>query len=237
MKSKWMSAAAISMTSIVVGGTAVAQEKDQVNNPNEDRSRDLTPATRAVELTIGTGYSQGFGDVGSDVPKLTDTAQAGGAIQLGVGYRLIPQLTLGVYGTGAMFGRGDQVDSSSNVYSASAGVQADWHFLPSHHEFDPWVSLGTGWRGYWVNADQGTSSLHGLELAKLQVGVDYRISQAIAISPVVGADMSVFLTRSTPASNGYSNISNPNVNTFLFAGVIGRFDVPTGSSDSQVASR
>src|SRR5207237_4036085 len=128
-------------------------------------------------------------------PSFTDLAQAGGRLQVGVGYRLMPQLTLGVYGSGAMFGRGDSVDSSSKLYTASAGVQADWHFLPSGSELDPWVSLGTGWRGYWVNADQGTTSLHGLELAKLQVGVDYRIAPAVAIAPVIGADLSTFLTQ------------------------------------------
>jgi hypothetical protein len=237
MKSKWMSAAAISLTSMAVTGAAGAQERDQVNNAGDEKSRDLPPATHAVELTVGTGYAQGFGDVGSGVPKLTDMGQAGGAVQVGVGYRLIPQLTLGVYGAGAMFSRSDQIDTSSNLYSASAGVQADWHFLPSRHEFDPWVSLGAGWRGYWINADQGTTSLHGLQLAKLQVGVDYRVAPAISISPVVGADMSMFLTESTPGSNGYRNIANPNVNTFLFAGLMGRFDIPTESSESRVASR
>jgi hypothetical protein len=235
MNSKWIGVAAVVLTSTLTAGAASAADKDVGQNEGE-KAEKLAPATRAIELTVGTGYTQGFGNIASGQPSLTDIATAGGALQLGVGYRIIPQLTLGVYGGGAMFARGDQVDSSANLYSATAGIQADWHFLPGGHELDPWVSLGSGWRGYWSHADQGTTALHGLELATLQVGLDYRLDRAVAISPVIGADLTTFLTQSTPATNGFENISSPNVNTFLFAGVQGRFDIPTGR-ESKVASR
>ena len=233
---KVMLSAAIALTFLQ---TASAQQaaKDEVASAGSDRSRDLPAVKNAVELTVGTGYAQGFGDIASGQPALKDLGSAGGALQLGVGYRLIPQLTLGVYGSGAVFGRGDQVDGSASLYSATAGVQVDWHFLPAAHEWDPWVSMGTGWRGYWIHADQGDTAMHGMELAKLQVGVDYRIARTISVSPVIGADLSMFFTESTPQSNGFANLSSPNVNTFVFGGVIGRFDIPTGASESGVASR
>jgi hypothetical protein len=223
---------------MMLGNVARAQEvtKD-IATQSEARSRDLPAATNAVELTVGTGYAQGFGDVAPGQPTLKDISTAGGAVQLGVGYRLIPELTLGVYGSGAAFGRGDQVDTSTNLYSATAGIQADWHFLPAAHAWDPWVSLGTGWRGYWAHADQGDTAMQGWEIAKLQLGVDYRIAPAVSISPVVGADLSAFFTQKTPQSSGYQNLSNPNVNTFVFAGVLGRFDIPTRAGESTVASR
>jgi hypothetical protein len=235
INSKWTTAAVMAVSGILFANAANAQEKDRAEAGSES-SRDLAPATNNVELTIGTGWEQAFGKIASAEPRLQDIGIAGGGVEVGVGYRLIPQLTLGVYGSGAMFARADAVDASTNVYSAAAGVQADWHFLPGGHEFDPWVSLGTGWRGYWAHADAGTLSLQGMELGKLQVGVDYRVDRAVAISPVVGADLSAFFTESTPASTGFRNLSSPNVNTFLFAGVQGRFDIPTSSS-SQVASR
>jgi hypothetical protein len=235
MKTQWMTAAAVAM-SIVVSGVASAQEKDRVASAESDRSERTAPVKNAVELTIGTVYTQGFGDIASKQPKLTDLATAGGSVQGGVGYRILPQLTLGVYGSWAMFGRGDQANPTGHVYSSTAGVQADWHFLPVGQEFDPWVSLGTGWRGYWMTADQGTTSMQGMELAKLQVGVDYRLDRQIAISPVVGVDLSSFFTQSTPETDSFHPISKPNVNTFLFAGLQGRFDIPTGNA-SQIASR
>jgi hypothetical protein len=76
-----------------------------------------------------------------------------------------------------------------------------------------------------------------MEIAKLQLGLDYRLTQAVSVSPVVGADLSAFFTRATPASNGFANVSDPQVNTFVFAGVLGRFDVPTESARASVASR
>jgi hypothetical protein len=234
MKTKWI-ASAVTLAAVAVSGVASAQQKDQpIVAP---KSTALDPATNAIELTVGTGYSQAFGDVAANRPSLTDIGQPGGAVQVGAGYRLIPELTLGVYGAGSMFSRGDLVDSSTNLYSAAAGVQADWHFQPGGHEFDPWVSLGTGWRGYWIHDDQGTTSLQGLEMAKLQLGVDYRLARAVAVSPLIGADLSMLLSESAPGSSSYSNITDPKVNTFVFAGVLGRFDIPVGETSSTVASR
>jgi hypothetical protein len=243
MNTKWTTAGAVAVTGVLLTVAANAQDtnppvKDEAAGSASDKSRELPAADHAVELTIGTGYAQGLGNIATGQPTLTDVGTAGGAIEGSVGYRLIPQLTLGVYGSGAMFGRGGQVDTSANLYSATAGVQADWHFLPAAHEIDPWVSLGTGWRGYWIDANQGTTSIQGLEMAKLRVGVDYRLTSAVAISPVVGADMSLFLSQATPSSNGsFSNVSSPNVNTFVFAGVLGRFDIPTDGGASKIASR
>ena len=236
MNSKWMAAFAAAIGTVALAGVASAQERERTVTPT--RSDRLAAANDAVELTVGTGYAQGFGEIGTNQPKLTDVSQPGGAVQIGVGYRIIPQLTLGLYGAGSMFSRGDQVDTSTNLYSTAAGIQADWHFLPTGYEWDPWVALGTGWRGYWIHGNQGTTSMHGLELAKLQVGVDYRVARAVAISPVVGGDLSMFLTESTPASPSFSNITDPKVNTFVFAGLMGRFDIPVGNeASSQVAAR
>jgi hypothetical protein len=238
MNSKWTLAASAAMGTMLLSGAASAQQapRDEAQ-ASSDRSRDLPAATHAVELTVGTGYAQGFGNVGALQPKLTDIGTAGGEVQLGAGYRLLPSLGLGVYGSGAMYGRGSQVDNETSLYSATAGVQGDWHFLPAASEWDPWVSLGTGWRGYWLNNTQGTSALHGWQIAKLQLGVDYRVAPAVSISPVVGADLTMFFTQSAAQATGYSSVSSPDVNAFVFGGLLGRFDIPTQSPASGVASR
>jgi hypothetical protein len=197
----------------------------------------LAPVKNAVELSVGTGYQQGFGKVSNAQPTLTDTGTAGGAIQAGIGYRFAPQFALGFYGSGAQFGRGSNVDPTASLYTATAGLQADYHFIPSGSTADPWLSIGSGWRGYWVNADRGTTSLNGLEIGKLQAGVDIRVDRNVAIAPVVGADMSMFLTQAQP-NTGFHNVPGPTLNTFLFGGLQGRFDIPTQASGaSQVARR
>ena len=234
MKTNWMTSAAFAISIFGMTGAAHAEGNDQTQ---ESRTEKTAPMKNAVELTIGSGYTQGFGDVASGKPTLGDLGKAGGVIQGGAGYRIIPQLALGVYGSWAMFGHGAQSDPTGHIYSSTAGVQADYHFLPAGHELDPWVSLGTGWRGYWITGDRGTSTMHGMELAKLQVGIDYRIDKQVAISPVVGIDLSTFLTQATPENDAWHKVSSPDVNTFVFAGVQGRFDIPVDREPPRVASR
>src|SRR5580693_8185333 len=57
-------AAAVMLSSMLVNGSAGAQERDQTQSTS-DRSASLAPATRNVEMTIGTGYEQGFGNIAS----------------------------------------------------------------------------------------------------------------------------------------------------------------------------
>lgn len=209
----------------------------RVDEPIVTRRRGPPPAAeRAVELTVAPGYTQGFGGIGRDLPNVQDVGNAGGGLQLGVGYRLNPAWAVGIYGSGAAFGRGDRVDSSAGVWSTTLGAQVDWHAMPSR-TWDPWVSLGTGWRAHWVSsslpgADQ---TLHGWQIAKLQVGVDYRPSESASVGPVVGADLSMFFNRTGDFTS--SNIVAPRLNTFVFAGIMGRFDIPTGGTSSRSVAR
>ena len=241
MNTKFVVTTSAAIWSLAFVGTASAQttQKDEATESSSSSHTPLAPVSQSVELTVGTGYSQGFGDVGSGRPSLSDVGTAGGAVQVGLGYRFAPQLSLGVYGAGSKFGRSDSMDSSATIYSTAVGAEAAWHFVPSSSEFDPWVSFGAGWRAYWISQDQGTTAQHGLQLARVQFGVDYRVAQSVAISPVIGADASILLTESTPQSGGFRNISQPNVNTFLFVGLQGRFDIPTGAKEGprQTAQR
>jgi hypothetical protein len=91
---------------------------------------------------------------------------------------------------------------------------------------DPWVGLSTGWRGLWHVPDQGKSTaLQGLEMARLQVGLDYRITPEVALAPVIGASMSIFLTQDGSATAGYETIGSPKPNFFFFGGLMARFDL------------
>jgi hypothetical protein len=240
---KWRVALAPALASTFVAFAAEAQgpNDNTMNNPATQSGESVTgapapPANKAVELTIGTGYTQGFGNVAPGIPSLTDESTAGGQVQLGVAYRFMPEFALGVYGSGAEFGRGATADTNANIFGATFGIQADWHFMP-RSAADPWVSLGTGYRGYWENLPSGGLSRHGLELAKVQVGLDARLSQTVSVGPVIGADASIYLSQSLPTETSYYSITSPNVNAYLFGGVMGRFDIPTGSStEANVAS-
>jgi len=181
-------------------------------------------ADNAFEITLGAGYAQGFGDIGAGQRNLTDQSSAGGELQLGLGYRINPNWMVGAYGSGSIHATGD-LTSGAHIYTATAGVQANYHFLPSN-EWDPWIGLGTGWRALWINhAAGGTDSRHGLDIARLTAGVDYRVSSQFAVSPYVGVGLSTFLTQELAGEQGFSNVHSPDANVWISAGIQGRFDI------------
>jgi outer membrane protein W len=189
-------------------------------------------ADNALEITLGVGYAQGFGDIGNGQRNLTDQSSAGGEIQLGVGYRINPNFMVGAYGSGGLQDTGTYT-SGGNVYTATAGVQANYHFLPSE-TWDPWIGLGSGWRALWITkpAGGGTDSRHGMDIARLTAGVDYRVNSQFAVSPYVGAGLTTFLTQELAGEQSFHNVNSPNANVWIFGGIQGRFDLfgNTGSS-------
>jgi hypothetical protein len=179
----------------------------------------------ALEIGVATGYTQGGGKLGGTMGSLEDIAGPGGAVELDLGYRVIPELTLGAYGTFSTNQHGDSIDSNTNVLGASAGIQAVAHLRPDQ-SIDPWISLGTGWRGLWLNPQEGkVTSLQGLDLARLQLGVDYRLSPNVSIAPVIGGALSLFISQDSPMTTDLTEIQDKKVNFTGFAGLSGRFDL------------
>jgi hypothetical protein len=150
------------------GSAALANETVVVTNAAPQAKAGLT---NAFEVGLGFGYTQGFGNVGNNVRSLSDSGGAGTSAELDLGWRIDPNWLVGIYGTGAWLSRGEAPGNAHNNWSAGAGVQGNYHFLPGG-SFDPWVGLGVGWRGYFINRPQGTDTLHGLDFARVQVGVD-----------------------------------------------------------------
>jgi hypothetical protein len=202
---------------------AYTQRESEVSASPVRRDPGGAPSN-AWEIGLGVGYSQGVGDIGGNSPSLTDLTHGGGEVQLNLGYRINPNWLVGVYGTGGKYSLGNVTPSDSDVWSATAGVQANYHVLPGN-AWDPWVGLGTGWRGHWISKPGTTDSRHGLDLARVQVGVDYRVSPDFSVSPYLGASATMFLTQSLAQQSGFSNVHDPNVNFFFAGGLMGRFDI------------
>jgi peptidoglycan-associated lipoprotein len=103
---------------------------------------------------------------------------------------------------------------------------------------DPWLRLGTGYRLLWETNPSGAQGItvmrHGFELLAAKVGYDVRVSEDVAIAPVIGADLNVFVWEDP--SNGSSRaMSNAQVGTFVYAGLQGRFDL--GGTRGGVAAK
>jgi hypothetical protein len=188
---------------------------------------EMPAISNALEIAIGGGYMRSGGDIGSGMAAVDELTEDGAGAELSIGYRMSPNLALGVYGTLSGYDVGAKTLPTTDLaIGATLGVKADWHFRP-HMTVDPWVSIGAGWRGLWLGNDNETErALHGIELTRVQVGLDYRITPTFALAPYMGASASMFLAEDTMTTNGYEEISNNEVNWSFTAGLLGRFDIP-----------
>lgn len=208
---------------LMVVPAVVSAQPEPADTPGWGHAVAAVP-DRTFEIAAATGYAQGGGGLGGTLGNLEDVAGPGAAVEVDVGARIIPQLAVGVYGTLGKSQHGDRIDSSTDVLSAAAGVQAAWHFRPNV-SIDPWLSLGAGWRALWLSPGAGkVTSLQGVDLARLQVGVDYRVTKEIAIAPVIGGSVSMFVSQDSPMTASYTEIADKKVNVTGFVGLSGRFD-------------
>jgi hypothetical protein len=174
---------------------------------------------RAIEISVATGYTRGMGAIGDGMQRIEDISRAGASVELDAMFRIDATFAVGGYLALARYATVEQV----GVLGAGAGVQAVAHLRPDRSA-DPWVSLATGWRSLAVSA-QGTpnGSLEGFDLARVQLGVDYRVNENVAIAPVVGASLSTFVVEESPGR--FTELADKTLRVVGFAGLAGRFDL------------
>ncbi|HEY0476038.1 MAG TPA: hypothetical protein VGD37_00855 [Kofleriaceae bacterium] len=186
--------------------------------------RPVTPTRPSFELALGGGYTQGVGGAGA-IGSVQDLTGPGGTVELQLAYRPSARFSAGLYGTLAWFRRSDPALDGSRAYGATAGVQAVWHGKEAR-ALDPWVSVGAGWRGLWLTqADGRGSSMQGLELLRVQLGIDYRITPRLAVAPVVAASLSLFLYENAVMAMDFTLVQDKRLNLYGFTGLLGRFDL------------
>lgn len=193
--------------------TRVAPERE------EYLSQHVPAPRRALELSVGTGYTQGFGMLQQGV-GLPDVATPGLAVDVGVGARLAPRWSVGLTGQYQEL----NAERATAARGLTTGIAGTFHIAP-YVRSDPWVQLGAGYRMLWERqlANSNVNLLsHGFELAKLTAGFDLWLNEDIAIAPIASADLNMFLWQ-----DGGNNvaIANPRLSTFVMAGLQGRFDI------------
>src|SRR5262249_20903567 len=160
------------------------------------------------------GYAQGVGNVADNGPSVQDISGPGANFQLSLGARVIPNLSVGAYGSFAVYGNSD-LNESYDVRGATAGVVADWPFRP-HRSLDPWLGLASGWRGEWFFPESGEdTSLQGWEIARLQGGLDYRCTPELAAGPLLSVSLNEFFQQSGPRSDGFEDIDAQHANLYF----------------------
>lgn len=178
----------------------------------------------ALEVALAASSSYGRGGLGDTMPALDDVAKPGLALDLSVGYRATPAFLVGGYLTLGGYGHPD--DDDHGAFTAALGIEADFHLMPAA-KLDPWISIGTGVKLLVLDDPDGRErALTGLELAKVQVGLDYRVSPRFAIGPVLGASASMYSDIHDDAmSEDPIAIDDKDINWTFSLGVLGRFDV------------
>jgi hypothetical protein len=193
------------------------------------RGQYLAAPKQAFELKLAGVYTQGFGNAVPGV-GMPSVAGAGVGGNLDLDYRMTPHASVGVQGQYAEF--------TSENNAASRGVMGNigvtYHGAPFTRA-DPWLRFGAGYRLLWsvhpvgpAGIEGPTVLLHGFELGNLLLGYDFRLSEGVALSPMAGIDLNLFIW---DRIDGVSTaLSKAQVNTFVFAGIQGRFDAgPTTS--------
>lgn len=210
---------------LAMSSIAIAQEESYL-------AQHVRAPSNALELNVGTGYTQGFGNL-SPGRSLPNVAGAGVGVSGDIDYRLSPWWSLGVEGQYQQF----TPEQNSQAKGVALNIGATYHFAPMLRG-DPWVRLGTGYRWVWENDIVGTNGIwaerDGFQLATGKIGYDVRVSEDVAIAPVIGADVNTFFWEQY--SNGpQHSLSSAQVATFVYAGLQGRFDIGGSRQGAEVA--
>jgi hypothetical protein len=212
-------------TAILVVATAVAA----ADPTHAVSTRNSLPApSNAIEIGFSGGYQQATGDIASGMDSVDDLTGPGGMGELSIGARVTPHLGLAAYGGIGGYSAGDKLDEGKNdIVTLTAGIKSDWHFLP-HSEIDPWVSAGGGVRWLVIDEDNAKErTLFGLDLLRVQAGVDWRVTPTFSMGPVISATATKYLSENNEMTSGYETIEDRDVNFNFAAGLQGRFDIAT----------
>jgi len=197
----------------------------------------FTPALASAQLSLGArlGYGFAMGELGGG-GDVADILKAQIPIQLDLGYRVTPALTLGgyfAYGFGRVGGDFedvcdlDGVECTGRVYRV--GLQLDYAFRgPSA---TPWLGAGFGyeWTSFTGEGPGGEAefSFRGIEFLNLQGGLDWKVGDRFSIGPFALLSVGQFSRYSVDAGDTDESGEVPDqaFHQWLQLGVRGRFDL------------
>ena len=149
-----------------------------------------------AQVTVGLrgGYAFTGGKLSKTQAALSDFVSGQIPITIEAGYRVLGRLIVGGYAeigpTLLNSSFKNQGDSGSDVGRLTAGVQALWNFMPQA-VLQPWAGLGAGWDMMDITEDRGsafpfrTYKYRGLEFARIQTGINYRVTGKLSIGPAI----------------------------------------------------
>jgi hypothetical protein len=216
---------------LVLAGTyGVNANAQEVKQPSYFEQQMAAP-NQAFEIGVSGLYNQGWGNLTDTTSPLAgvsrrvqDLSGPGGGAEIDLGYRFIPELAAGVFVQGSQYSPDARLATGTNVRSLTAGIQGHWFFMP-YRTINPWVGLGTAYRGHWMVPDSGgVTQHHGWQIARLQLGIDMRASREVSVGPYIAGSVDTFFSEKLPGQDSRT-LDQPAVAGFFGAGLQGRFDV------------
>jgi hypothetical protein len=148
-------------------------------------------------LRVGNAFALGRivggDDEGGDLDR---TVEGAVPIWIDLGYRVLPELFVGLYGQyafgriGDNFGQRCEVDPDAECPASMVrlGLQVHHHLAPESGT-NPWLGLGLGyeWLTFGIEqSDRGLSiTTHGFELLNLQAGLDFEVTDDFHLGPAL----------------------------------------------------
>ncbi|WP_437730903.1 hypothetical protein [Sorangium sp. So ce1335] len=225
MKANTGVAIAAGAVAVLCGGVASAQDFGG-DVPPTFLPAPLRAPANALEIGLNLGYAQGFGDIGSE-RSLRDVVGPGAGVGLKLVYRAVPGVGLGLTSSFEEYMALGRTQGGPDVRGVTLGAEASFHLAP-FERIDPVISLGSGYRALWTAAPpgvRGETVTHGVELGRVQAVIDVRMSESVALGPTIGGGLNVFLWENTAGSLRAREVPGRRVNSFVFAGLEGRFDM------------
>lgn len=177
----------------------------------------------ALELGVRYGYAQGYGHLTRDT-RIRDVAGPGTGVGVRLGVRPLPEVGVAITSSYEQYRA--EGKHGTEAHGASFGAEATFHLAPYEH-IDPVLSIGGGYRFFlFAPPGPGNNTLqHGGELVRVSAGLDLRISESVAIGPSIGASVNTLTWMNPEGSIGDRMVEGMPINTFVFAGVEGRFNL------------
>jgi hypothetical protein len=200
----------------------------------------LAPAVASAQLSLGArvGYAFGMGKVSdTDQGDMSEFISGQIPIQIDVGFRVTPDLTLGGY-FGAGYGLlGDAVDQECDDFDLDCsarvlrlGVQVDYAFRTVSPTMTPWIGAGVGYEWASVHQEDGSDELDsrvdGFEFLNLQGGVDWKVG-GFSVGPFAMLTIAQYANfeQEGLGENISGDIDEKALHQWLQIGLRGRFDL------------
>lgn len=171
-----------------------------------------------VEIGVRIGAATPFGKIldtaNGDGKALNEAVPVQFPLWLDLGYRIVPNFYVGVYGQFGLPVIKDCTDCTG--YDVRFGLNAHYHVLPKE-KIDPWIGLGV--MGYEImhlsqslNGNDTTLTASGFEFVNVQGGADFKLGKLLKVGPFLS--FSVDQAQDVTYDNG-----NASLNAFDLPGI------------------